>query len=106
LANFDPSLRELTASQEDALIAYLDSSKPCLKTDIKNLSSFLSALIDGQSLPKRTLMLEVLTKAQIRSGELEIRPLRELLEYSDDVNYASYLTILTGSGIFIFSIEA
>ncbi|CZR66024.1 uncharacterized protein PAC_15924 [Phialocephala subalpina] len=89
---WDENLRELTAPQEDALIAHLDSSRPCLKTDIENLSSFLSALIEGQCLPKRTLTLEMLTEAQIRSGELEIRPLRELLEYSDDVNYASYLT--------------
>ena len=37
-------------------------------------------------------MLEVLSEDQIRSGELAIQSLKELFEYSDDVNYASYLT--------------
>jgi hypothetical protein len=37
-------------------------------------------------------VLEVLSEDQIRSGELGIQSLKELLEYSDDVNYASYLT--------------
>lgn len=49
-------------------------------------------LIEDQSLPKRTLVLETLSEGQIRSGELAIRSLKELLEYSDEVNYASYLT--------------
>lgn len=38
------------------------------------------------------MMLEVLSEGQITSGELEIRSLRELLEYSDNVNCASPLT--------------
>jgi hypothetical protein len=86
------SLRELTAPQEDALITYLDVSRPSLKTDVKNLSSLLSGLIEDQFLPSRTLMLEVLSESQIRSGELAVKSLKELLEYSDDVNYTSYLT--------------
>ena len=36
-------------------------------------------------------MLEVLSEGQIRSGELVIQLLKELLEYSDDVNYAAFL---------------
>jgi hypothetical protein len=86
------SLRELTAPQEDALVIYLDFSRPCLKTDIKNLSSLLSALIEDQYLLSRTLVLEVLSEGQIRSRELAIQSLKELLKYSDDINYASYLT--------------
>jgi hypothetical protein len=86
------SLRELTAPQEDALVAYLDFSRLCLKTNIKNLLSLFSALIEDQYLPSRTLVLEVLSEGQIRSGELGLQSLKELLKYSDDVNYASYLT--------------
>jgi hypothetical protein len=78
--------------QEDALVAYLDSSRSCLKTDIKSLSALPSAPIEDQYLPNRTLMLEILSEGQIKFGELAIRSLRELLEYSDDVNYASCLT--------------
>jgi hypothetical protein len=73
------SLRELTAPQEDALIAYLDFSRPSLKTDVKNLSFLLSGLIEDQFLPSRTPMLEVLSESQIRSGELAVKSLKELL---------------------------
>jgi hypothetical protein len=34
----------------------------------------------------------VLSKGQIRSGELDIQSLKALLKYSNDVDYASYLT--------------
>jgi hypothetical protein len=44
-------------------------------------------------MPEGTLTLEVLSESQVRSGELAVRSLEELLEYSDDVNYASYLTV-------------
>jgi len=70
----------------------LDFSRPYLKTDIKNLSFLLSALIEDQYLPSRTLLLKVLSKGQIRSRELAIQSLKELLEYSDDINYADFLT--------------
>ena len=70
----------------------MDFSRPCLKTDIKNLSFLLSALIEDQYLLSRTLLLKVLSEGQIRSRELAIQSLKELLEYSDDVNYADFLT--------------
>ena len=81
----DCSLRALTVPEEDALVAFLDSSRPGLKIAIKNLSSLLSALIEDQYLPDRTLKLEVLSEGQIGSGELETRTLKDLLEYTDDV---------------------
>ncbi len=37
-------------------------------------------------------MLEVLKKAQIRYGELEIGPLKDIFETSDHIDYPSFLT--------------
>jgi hypothetical protein len=42
------SLRNLTLPEVDALVEYLDSYRPALKTDIQNLTSLLSPLIEDR----------------------------------------------------------
>jgi hypothetical protein len=74
----------------DAPVEYLDSSRPSLKADIKNLTSLLPALIDDRCLLNRRLKLEKLSESQIASGEHASRSLKELFEYSDDY-YTSFL---------------
>jgi len=85
------SFRKLTLPQIDALVEYLDSSRPSLKSDIQNLTSLLPALIEDRCLPSQRLKLEILSESQITSGEHASRSLRELLEYADD-DYTSFLT--------------
>jgi hypothetical protein len=74
----------------DTLVEHLDSYRPSLKADIQNLTSLLSPLIEDQCLPDQRLLLEMLTKSQITSGEHITRSLKELFEYSND--YSSFLT--------------
>lgn len=78
------SLRNVKHGQEDALIEYLDSHSPSLKSDILNITSVLLPIIEDRCLPDQKLQLEVLSPAQIASGELENRSLKELFEYSDN----------------------
>jgi hypothetical protein len=53
----------------DALVKYLDSSKPPLRIHIQSLTSILPPLIEGRSLPNRRLKLEMMSESQITSGE-------------------------------------
>src|SRR5258706_13621635 len=90
-ANLDDySLRNMTLPEVDALVEYLDSYKPCLKADIKNLTSVLPLLIEDQCLPDQRLTLETLTESQLASGEHTTQSLKELFKFSDD--YLSFLT--------------
>src|SRR2546421_70470 len=83
----DRSLRNLTLPDVDALVEYLDSYRPALKDDIKDLTSLLSPLIEDQCLPDQRLKLEMLSESQIASGELATQSLKELFELSDDCLY-------------------
>ena len=83
----DYSLRNTDISEVDALMKRLDSYRLSLKTDIQNLTSLLSPLIEGCCLLDQKLKLEILSKSQITSGEHETRSLKELFEFTDDCSY-------------------
>ncbi|CZR50576.1 uncharacterized protein PAC_00450 [Phialocephala subalpina] len=84
------TLRALTVRQEDALIAYLYQLKPSLKSDIQNLTTLLSQVVKYQRLPDKKLKLEMWSEDEI--GSHASGSLNELFEYSDEVDYRSFLT--------------
>lgn len=53
---------------------------------------FLSQVVEEQRPPSMRLKLKVLSKNEIGSGEHVRRSLKELFEYSDEVDYTSFLT--------------
>jgi hypothetical protein len=71
-------------------VGRLDSYRPSLKTDIQNLTSLLSPLIEGCCLPDQRLKLETLSESQIAFGEHETYSLKELFEFTDECS--SFLT--------------
>jgi len=91
------SLRNLTILEVDALVKYLDSYRPALNDDIKNLTSLLSPLIEDRCLPGQRLKLEMLSESQITSGELAAQSLKELFDLSDECSY--FLTEADGSDL-------
>jgi hypothetical protein len=85
-------------------VEYLDSYRPALKDDIKDLTSFLSPLIEDRCLPDQRLKLEMLSESQITSGELATQSLKELFVFCDDFSY--YLTEAASSDLSQSSTEA
>lgn len=83
---------------------YLDFSRPSFKINIRNLTSFLSVLIENRCLPSQRLILEVLSENQIASGEHASRSLKELFKYAGGHTY--FLTEKTISEFSQFSIKA
>ena len=77
----------MTPDSIDALMEHLDSYRPSLRSDIQNLTSLLSPMIEDQCLPGQRLYLEMLTENQIASGYLATQSLKELFEFIDEYSY-------------------
>ncbi|KAH8663692.1 hypothetical protein BGZ60DRAFT_73790 [Tricladium varicosporioides] len=89
---WNETLRALTIRQEDALITYLHQFSPGLASDIQNLTTFLLQVVEEQRPPIMKMTLEGLSEHEIGSGEHARRSLKELFEYSDEVDYTLFLT--------------
>jgi hypothetical protein len=61
-----------------------------LKSDIQNLTTFLSQVVEDQRLLSNKLKLEMWSENEI--GSHASMSLKESFEYSDEVDYPSFLT--------------
>ncbi|KAG4414645.1 hypothetical protein IFR04_012216 [Cadophora malorum] len=86
------TLRDLSVPQEDALIAHLNQTQPTLKSDIKNLTAFLVQVVEHQRVPGKKLKLETLSEQDMESRERAGGSLKDLFEFSDEINYTYFLT--------------
>ncbi|KAL2063215.1 hypothetical protein VTL71DRAFT_5019 [Oculimacula yallundae] len=85
------TLRDFSVMQEDALIAHLNQTQPNLKSDIKNLTAFLVQVVEDQGVPSNKLKLETLSEHDMESRERAGGSLKDLFEFSDEINYTSFL---------------
>ena len=63
-----------------------------MKSDIQHLTAFLLHVIKEQRPPNMKLKLELLSEDDIMSHKRASRPMQDLFDYSDEVDYTSFLT--------------
>lgn len=71
----------------DDLVTHLNSYRPSLRADIKNLTPILYSLIQDRPLPDQKLCLEMLIESQIASREHATKSLEELFKFTDECSY-------------------
>ncbi|KAM0145508.1 hypothetical protein ACHAQE_011233 [Botrytis cinerea] len=85
-------LRALTRQQEDAIVTYINHAHPGLKSDIQHLTTFLLHVVEEQHPPNMRLKLELLSENDMMSQKRVSRAMQDLFDYSDEVDYTSFLT--------------
>ena len=63
-----------------------------MKSDIQHLTSFLLHVVEEQRPPNMRLKLELLSEDDMMSYKRVSRPMQDLFDYSDEVDYTSFLT--------------